>query len=205
MFDRVVVEAVSTRKRVSDLPPGIGVKISKSGDIVTIAYWYTGDPEIRYAIRGKKKKHIRAGEADWPHEYNFPYGSVKIFAANSRTGPCDGAFVVKVSRAGKGWGPLLYDIAMEYATKHGGGLTADRGDVSNDAHKIWRYYRDKRPDVKVFQLDDPKNTLTPTPKDNCKQIGRGIYTGIGAVTKRYTKPDGKVTKALKAAGKLVTK
>lgn len=69
----------------------------------------------------------------------------------------------------KGWGPFMYDIAMEYASQNGIGLTCDRAVVSKDAYKVWNYYLNNRPDVRAFQLDDLKNTLTPTEMDNCIQ------------------------------------
>lgn len=67
---------------------------------------------------------------------------------------CDGAFVISGSSAKKGWGPLLYDIAMEWATKHGNGLAPDRLRVSPDALKVWEFYDNKRQDVVSFPLSD---------------------------------------------------
>ena len=43
-------------------------------------------------------------------------------------GPCGGAWMIGSAEATSGWGPMLYDVAMEYATMNGGGLiVADRG------------------------------------------------------------------------------
>ena len=62
------------------------------------------------------------------------YGEVTINrASKGTTGPCDGAFVIVSTMATKGWGPMLYDVAMEVATQEGGGLTPDRRSVSNAA------------------------------------------------------------------------
>ena len=42
--------------------------------------------------------------------------------------------------AQKGWGPLLYEIALEWASQNSGGLTADRGIVSPKALAVWDKY-----------------------------------------------------------------
>lgn len=66
-------------------------------------------------------------------------------------GECDGAWIVTVTEAKKGWGPLAYDIAMEWATIYGGGLTPDRDTVSSDALSVWEKYM-KRSDVRKYRL-----------------------------------------------------
>lgn len=47
-----------------------------------------------------------------------------------------------------GWGPFLYDIAMELATQDGHGLVSDRNEVSSDARRVWEHYFHNRPDVR---------------------------------------------------------
>ena len=44
-----------------------------------------------------------------------------------------------------GFGPLMYDIAMELAGKHG--LMCDRNSVSNEAARLWNHYLQLRSDV----------------------------------------------------------
>lgn len=59
--------------------------------------------------------------------------------------------------AEKGWGPLMYDIAMSEV----GPLMAYRsGDISKYAQKVWFNYMYKRPDVKRLYLDDIKHPRT---------------------------------------------
>lgn len=67
-----------------------------------------------------------------------------------------GAWEVTDSRAQEGWGPFLYDIAMEYATLHGNGLMADRDHVSYDARRVWDVYYNHRTmsDVGIHNLAD---------------------------------------------------
>jgi hypothetical protein len=56
------------------------------------------------------------------------------------------------SSAPGGWGPLLYDIALEYAGKKG--VLPDRGQVSADALRVWTYYLRNRSDVEKYSMDD---------------------------------------------------
>lgn len=69
---------------------------------------------------------------------------------NAEGGP--GTFQVGSSAAIKGWGPLIYDIAMSIV--YPGYLIADRGSNSPDADKIWKYYLNNRPDVHKELLEE---------------------------------------------------
>jgi len=60
------------------------------------------------------------------------------------------------SKAPSGFGPLLYDLAMEWAGDKG--IIPDRDNVSADARNIWKHYYDKRRDVWKFDLgNEPIN------------------------------------------------
>ena len=84
--------------------------------------------------------------------------------------PCLKAMMVAYVKTEKGYGPLLYDIAMEIATKKAGGLVADRTIVSDDAYDIWKFYVENRSDVEIIQLDSPEGELTPDfMDDDCLQ------------------------------------
>ena len=50
-----------------------------------------------------------------------------------------------------GFGPLMYDIAMELAGKHG--LMCDRNSVSNEAARLWNHYLQLRADVFSDDID----------------------------------------------------
>jgi hypothetical protein len=131
-------------------------------------------------------------------------------------GPCGGAWMVEGSGASQGWGPLVYDVAIEYASLDGSGLMADRGSVSKDARGVWDYYMNNRSDVTAHQLDDLKDTLTPEWEDNCQQSvslhnvkladlddkGDSLKWVDSPLSKRYTAPP-KTINMLRAAGKLV--
>ena len=86
-------------------------------------------------------------------------GNINMEEPPRAAGPCNGAYLITWVEASKGYGPLLYDLAMEYATRKGGGLTADRKTVQDDAIKVWDYYATRRSigknaDVSPIQLDD---------------------------------------------------
>tara|TARA_R110000824_G_scaffold278868_1_gene467111 strand:- start:78 stop:668 length:591 start_codon:yes stop_codon:yes gene_type:complete len=143
---------------------------------------------------------------------NKPWGEIVIERnpEGAPSGPCDGAFMVTHSEAKHGWGPLLYDIAMEYATMKGGGLFADRADISAEARDVWRYYFNKRPDVAPHQLDNLDNELTPDIQvDNCDQSTAEVdWEGMetdwvrSPISKRYTKAPTTID-ALRNSGKLI--
>jgi len=80
-------------------------------------------------------------------------GNINLELPPRGAGPCNGAYLITWVEATSGYGPLLYDLAMEYATKKGGGLTADRKTVQPDAIRVWDYYASQRGDVNPIQLD----------------------------------------------------
>ena len=92
-------------------------------------------------------------------------------------GDCSGAYEVRWVEAPKGWGPLLYDVGMEYASSKGGGLVSDRISVTPSAAHVWDYYYNDRDDVDYEQLDDWQGRLTPNDEsDDCNQ--ELVYTGV---------------------------
>ena len=149
--------------------------------------------------------------------YDRPWGEVYVSNLKDREyGSCGDAWKVAAAHAGSGWGPMLYDVAMEYATVMGAGLIADRDAVSKDARAVWNYYFSRRGDVKVHQLDDLQNTLTPEEEDNCDQTvslhnvrladlddsGDSLKWTESPLSKRYTK-EMTTMNALRALDKLV--
>lgn len=136
---------------------------------------------------------------------NRAFGSLGIQRPDDLSGPCDGAWIVATSKAEKGWGPFLYDLALEWATSNGGkGLTSDRDIVSNSAKNVWDFYAQKRNDVHSDQLDDTRNTLTPNENDNCEQ-NASEKTGSwekSSLSKRFSKT-GSLLQTLDKMGKLV--
>lgn len=148
---------------------------------------------------------------------DIPYGEVSIISSKSfRQFECDDAWEIEHSEADKGWGPLLYDIAMEFATLKGGGLASDRISVSPQARNVWNYYLNNRSDVTSQQLDKQANEPIPGPQltpdittDDCKQASSSKDTGRdkwfdSPLSKKYTKKPVTIN-ALRNAGRLIEK
>ncbi len=135
-----------------DLGPGMNIKIRSSkfglgGFLIKL---------IDYQQMRRTEGHIE-GEIHISRPMSSDYGEAL------------GAYEVTRAAAPDGFGPLLYDVAMELATEAGSGIMADRKNTSPAARNVWKHYLDKRRDVEAIQLDDMKNTLTLTPKDNALQ------------------------------------
>lgn len=60
--------------------------------------------------------------------------------------------IVQLAAAEKGWGPLLYDIAMSLVYPNY--LVSSREDVSGHARKVWDHYLLNRPDIEHVSLGD---------------------------------------------------
>lgn len=112
--------------------------------------------------------------------HEAPYGGTEFRSSQpSVDGPCSDAYVVHLtSKTRRGWGPLLYDVAIEIATEKGGGLASDREGVSRSARGVWKVYDDVRLDVDQQPLDITKSLadendleqLTPNnDMDDCNQ------------------------------------
>ena len=178
-------------KSVTDLPEGIGITIQ----------WYSD-------FRGGSWI-IYYSDLNNPDAESSIYGEVAIDQQASNGPGCEKVWQVH-SEADSGWGPLLYDVAMEWATLHGDGLMPDRGSVSKEARAVWKYYLSNRSDVAFHQMDDLSNTLTPNDDtDNCEQeedtrnswYDLEDFTQENPISKRYTKEPTTI-RDLKKSGKL---
>ena len=189
----------------ADLPDGVGIAYRQQNQSMTVMYYHIGDKTpLSGGWKGSRALAQRG----------LPIGKVTIGRQllPDYRGECSGAFEVHGSSATHGWGPMLYDVAMELATIHGGGLMSDRDSVSGSARKVWDYYAANRGDVTGIQMDDLENTLTPEEEDNCAQNVATYSTGYPSanttdwtkspLSKRWTKPPPTMA-ALEAAGKLV--
>jgi len=145
------------------------------------------------------------------------------------SGACLQGYVVSWAKASSGWGPLLYEVAIEWASKNASGLAADRHSVSSDAETVWTKYA-QRPDIDSKQLDIDLDKsaegqlgkgfkfaidqgyisqLTPEdPTDDCVQISTLQQAGTedwenSPLSQLYYKSSQEVTDALRKAGRLV--
>ena len=178
-------------KGVNDLGDRHYVRVIKDGD-------YTAEFSVR-------------ATPETPGDFDEIFGNLLIVKKHG-AGDCLGAWMVASSGARNKWGPLLYDMAMEYATNFGGGLMADRVSVSPDAYGVWDYYMSNRSDVEVEQLDMPQDWFENGPQDDCKQgstwkwLARNDgdeeeWTKV-PLSKIYKKQGMKTIEALRSAGKL---
>ena len=165
-------------------------------------------PEHVYiTIKGNKNLfHVTYTDINGKEKIS-PYGKI-VCTGVDKEAPCGGAMQIGIAYAPSGWGPLLYDVAMEHASKIANGLTAGRISVSGAARSVWKYYMSKRQDVVPHQLDDVHNTLTNQDEDYCIQTssrgrwGEQEYWEFSPLSKRYTK-EPTVIQQLKKMGKLL--
>lgn len=192
LINEVLEEGMKT---IDDLPEGVFIKID--GDVEDVIDIYIADK------KGMPLKFQNSSK---------PYGhiSMDLEVQMAQDFPCLHALMVAYSDAAKGWGPLLYDVAIEVATLKAGGLVCDRSIVSKDAYNVWDKYNSQRSDVEKLQLDDEEGTLTPDDRDDdCLQNISHEYeekTGIpwheSPLSKLYRKPPTTIT-ALKNSGRLM--
>ena len=151
-------------KTAANLPQGSAIAIKSRGTNPMFVYTYGGKP-----LYDKPNPRFNPGVPE-----GAPWGEVLIgkLKPNSQ-GDCSDAYGVDHSEAKRGWGPLLYDVAMEWASQNGGGLTSDRGSVSQKAYRVWKHYLNSRPDVESAQLDIRNKgyeKVTPDDEsDDCEQ------------------------------------
>jgi len=188
-----------------DLPPRACITCSESDyrDGWWITYTYfdeNGNATFDLDTEGDNKEGIVVEDArGWPI-----YGTIKVgYVEKGRRGNCDGALKVSYVEASSGWGPLLYDCAIEWATMKAGGLIPDRVAVSDEARDVWSYYMNNRPDVKMKQLDNEEDSFDNGPDDDCDQAVARQLPGLtddfdapldfsgdwqaSALSKKYTK------------------
>ena len=97
---------------------------------------------------------------------------IDIHEVPDKYGPCGGkVYTIGYAGAPKGWGPFLYDIALEYVESIGGaGIISDRRSVSDDAVPVWDTYYEARPDIIAIQLNDKTGKPRARSKKlNCDQ------------------------------------
>jgi len=167
-------------KRPEDLPSDVGVfaSISPSGG------------SVQY-VRPQNKVSPVGGKIFWRSNLgaNKPYVIQQTYDTTS------------------GYGPMLYDIALELCGARG--LMPDRDEVSAEARSVWNYYMNSRPDVRKVQMDNPSNELTPVTDDNVEQSSAEQDGAVkkwmdSPLSKAYIKDNTSTIDRLKALGKWYT-
>jgi hypothetical protein len=85
------------------------------------------------------------------------------FIETRQKAKCNNAGEVKASVAVKGYGPMMYDIAM---AAYEGGIISDRSTTSASAKNVWKGYN-ARGDVASKPLDNIEEPKTDDPNDDC--------------------------------------
>jgi len=106
------------------------------------------DPEMRVQIEREDERSlsVRIKEVGKPKAHSNAYISLR------RREIDDGGYAWEVtnSNARQGFGPLVYDLAMEYVVGklgHSGIMADTSGNVSPAAKNVWDFYYQNRPDV----------------------------------------------------------
>ena len=196
-------------KKPYHLPSGIFVLLTDADDHISAKF------------TDKKGNRVRSFNGVVQADLITPSRETNNDGAIVTSGETYGAFEVTLSRADRGWGPMLYDVVMETATQKGSGLTPDRYDVSDAALGVWNYYLHQRPDVDHAQLDfEPGYPvhMTDDPVDDSTMQFRygGLYDDDpnvretaqeeyldGSLSKVYYAVGTPMLDKLRAAGKLI--
>ena len=156
---QVIKEAA---KSIQDIPEGQYIEVIDNDYIITVTL------KGPYLMKNKVKGFVTAHRTEPGECVNIVYR-------------------ISNSKADRGWGPILYDLVLEFATKRGSSVTSDRKLVSGDAWNVWNYYLKNRSDViqgpavldvndetmKHYYGSDPKQwpfeQRTDTKSDDCQQ------------------------------------
>ena len=184
VHEGVLDEAMKT---VADLPEDVVVVVLKEPD-------GTGF-QVYYALRDKPTVRLKAGDLDRMEAGIDIYGTLHI--GLGRNEPYDGVYVLQSSKAKDGFGPLLYDVALEIAGERG--LKPDLLSVSDDASAVWKYYDDRREDVDskmlVKSIDDFDQVM---PDERAQKPGENMH-----LAQAYYKTDKSTTDELTGKNKLI--
>lgn len=121
-------------KMPADLPENVFIEIFQDGR----------DLELQYIEKINGEIHNRPNV--WMKTKEGIYGSLQLRADRD----CDGAYALREAMAFSGWGPMLYEVAMEIVGRKG--ITSDRRIVSPEARVVWeKFFR--RQDIKKKQAN----------------------------------------------------
>jgi predicted nucleotidyltransferase len=106
--------------------------------------------QVYYALRDNPTQRLKAGDLDRMEAGIDIFGTLYVERGGDE--PYDGVYIVTSAKAKDGFGPLLYDVALELAGD--GGLKPDPLDVSDEASAVWKHYATQRDDVSSQPLVD---------------------------------------------------
>jgi len=174
-------------KTAADLPEDVVVVVLKEPDDTAF--------QVYYALRDKPTVRLKAGDLDRMEAGIDIFGTLHVRLG--RNEPYEGVYIVQSSKAKDGFGPLLYDVALEIANSNG--LKPDVLDVSDDASAVWKHYDTQRNDVDskmlVSSIDDFDKVM---PEDRAEDPGENEH-----LAQVYFKTDKAATKELIEQNKLI--
>jgi predicted nucleotidyltransferase len=175
-------------KTAADLPEDMVVVVNRSPN------QSMADMRVYYALKDTPHEPLTAGDLDRMEAGIDIYGELRI--QMGRDFPYEGRYIVTNARAQDGYGPLLYDVALETVGKNG--LKPDTNNVSDDASAVWKKY-DEREDVesKMLVMDEDQYA-TVMPEDRAKTPEKNEH-----LAKVYFKPTRGTTDDLATSEKLV--
>ncbi len=182
--EAVLDEAMKT---VADLPEDVVVVVLKEPGGVGF--------QVYYALRDKPTVRLKAGDLDRMEAGIDIFGTLHV--GLGRNEPYDDIYIIQSSKAKDGFGPLLYDVALEIAGERG--LKPDLLSVSDDASAVWKYYDDRREDVDskmlVKSIDDFDQVM---PDERAQKPGENMH-----LAQAYYKTDKSTTEELIGNNKLI--
>ena len=188
-----------------------------------------GGYAIRIDLMSGASVRFKIVSQETPDKSQSGLGRIIIGRSEDDDGKCLDAWSIYSSQAkqNKGLGPLLYEIALEWASQNGGGLMADRSAVSDEALAVWDKYYRTRPEIKAKQLDvdldrtdrhyddgdieaaDLQQITPDEPEDDCEQTSavgdRGDYWDKSPLSKMYFKNNTEIMDTLEREGRLIKK
>ena len=183
MGESVIDEAMKT---AADLPENVAVGVTQDTK---------GDGfQVYYALRDEPGVPLKAGDLDRMEAGIDIFGTLYVERGGDE--PYDGVYIVTSAKAKDGFGPLLYDVALELAGD--AGLKPDLMDVSDDASAVWKHYANQREDVKSKPLVDTHEFDLVMPIDRAEHPEENEH-----LAKVYFKKDKAATQELIEAEKYV--
>jgi len=172
---------------------------------------------------------VSSDEKDFDLEITPAVGYLSISKILEQGAPCLGAWKITWVQASDNMGPLLFEVALEWASQNNGGLTTDKGKDANTTsavRNVFNKYLGRRPkDLKWFE-PGAKSGLSMKQLDltagDAKKHGLEQHTPDfkaddcrihipsdkekwkeDSLNKVYYKPDSEVMTSLLKAGKLI--
>lgn len=180
-------------KTAADLPEDVVVVVSQaatpegfSGEAVAF--------KVYFALRDEPHRPLKPGDLDRMEAGIDIFGVLVVSAG--RTEPYDGVYIVTSAKAKDGFGPLLYDVALELAGD--AGLKPDPLDVSDDASGVWKHYATQRSDVKSEPLVDTHEFDLVMPPDRAANPEQNEH-----LSHRYIKTDNSTIQGLTDQDKFI--